>query len=30
VITAERNGKPAHTFLVYRLEGLKKEIPIIN
>jgi hypothetical protein len=30
VITEERNGKPAHKFLVYRLTGLRKEIPVVN
>jgi hypothetical protein len=30
IITATRNGKPAHLFAVYRLKGLKKQIPVVN
>lgn len=29
-IDIDRNGKPAHKFLVYRLRGLKKEVPVVN
>lgn len=27
-ITVERGGKPAHKFLVYRLKGIKKTVPV--
>lgn len=30
VITANRSDKPAHKFLVYRLTGLKKNVPVVN
>jgi len=30
IIDVNRNGKPAHRFLVYRLTGLKKEIPVVK
>ena len=29
-ISVNRNGKPAHKFLVYRLRGLKKPVPVVN
>lgn len=29
-ITVNRNGKPAHKFLVYRLRGMKKPVPVVN
>jgi hypothetical protein len=29
-ITVNRAGKPAHKFRVYRLEGLKKEVPVVT
>jgi hypothetical protein len=28
VIDISRNGKPAHRFYVYRLHGLKKDVPV--
>ena len=28
VINIRRNGKPAHSFFIYRLKGLKKEVPV--
>jgi len=30
IIEVNRNGKPAHNFAVYRLKGLKKEVPVVN
>lgn len=30
IITINRSGKPAHKFLVYRLRGLRKEVPVVN
>jgi hypothetical protein len=30
VITIERSGRAAHKFLVYRLRGLKKNVPFVN
>lgn len=30
VIAIKRSGKPAHEFLVYRLKGLKKDVPVIK
>lgn len=30
IIAIKRNGKPAHNFFVYRLRGLKKEVPVIK
>jgi hypothetical protein len=30
VITTDRSGRPAHKFLVYRLRGLKKNVPVVN
>jgi hypothetical protein len=30
IISVNRNGKPAHVFGVYRLKGLKKEVPVVN
>ena len=30
IIGVNRNGKPSHVFGVYRLKGLKKEVPVVN
>jgi hypothetical protein len=30
IIDTYRNGKPAHKFVVYRLKGLKKEVPMVK
>jgi 4-amino-4-deoxy-L-arabinose transferase-like glycosyltransferase len=30
IIEVKRNGKPAHKFSVYRLKGIKKEVPVVK
>jgi hypothetical protein len=30
IIDVKRNGKPAHSFAVYRLKGLKTEVPVMK
>jgi hypothetical protein len=30
IIDVNRNGKLAHQFAVYRLKGLKKEVPVVK
>lgn len=30
IIEVNRNGKPAHEFAVYRLKGLKKDVPVVK
>ncbi|MBO9682404.1 MAG: glycosyltransferase family 39 protein [Flavisolibacter sp.] len=30
IIIVNRNGKPAHKFLMYRLKGLKKDMPVVS